>query len=92
VLFPNRLKPEAYNFGAPKGTEWFVDEITGHRWVGRKLECQVKWNLGDTTWEPVEECDKLEALDAYLVLMGVKECKELPKRAACVAPKAPHRK
>jgi hypothetical protein len=49
VLFPNRSKPEAYDFGAPNGTKWFVDEITGHQWVGHKLECQVKWNLGDTT-------------------------------------------
>jgi hypothetical protein len=92
VLFPNRPKPEAYDFGAPKGTEWFMDEITGQQWVGCKLECQVKWNLGDTTWEPLKECDELEVLDVYLVLMGVKECKELPKRAAHVASKAPRRK
>ena len=80
VLFPNRKKAEPYDFGAPEGAEWYVDEIIGHRWVGRNIEFLVKWNLGDSTWEPLANCDELEALDNYLMLMDVKEWQDLPKR------------
>jgi len=42
ALFPNRLQPEPYNFGAADDQEWFVDNIVGHRWKGpRELEYQV---------------------------------------------------
>ena len=80
ALFPNRKKAEPYDFGAPEGAEWYVDEIVGHRWVGRNIEFLVKWNLGDSTWEPLANCDELEALDNYLMLMDVKEWQDLPKR------------
>jgi len=30
ALFPNRLQPEPYDFGAPDNQEWFVDDIIGH--------------------------------------------------------------
>ena len=60
--------------------EWLVDEIIGHRWDGRNLEFHIKWNLGDTTWEPYSECKDLEALDNYLDLLGVKNCKQLPRK------------
>ena len=80
MLFPNRKKAEPYNFGAPEGAEWYVDEIIGHCWVGRNIEFLVKWNLGDSTWEPLANCDELEALDNYLTLMDIKEWQDLPKR------------
>ena len=81
MLFPNRKKAEPYDFGAPDGAEWHVDEIVGHNWKGRNIEFLVKWNLGDSTWEPLTNCNELEALDAYLTLMNVKEWQELPKKA-----------
>jgi hypothetical protein len=80
ALFPNRKKAEPYDFGAPENAEWYVDEIVGHRWKARSLEFLVKWNMGDSTWEPLANCDELEALDAYLTLMNVKEWQELPRR------------
>jgi hypothetical protein len=43
------------------------------------VEFLVKWNLGDSTWEPLGNCSKLAALDNYLMLMDVKDWKELPK-------------
>ena len=62
-MFPNRAQPEPYDFGAPDNQEWFVNEILGHRWTGNgQLELEVWWSLGDTTWEGLENCKRLEAL------------------------------
>ncbi|TFK59231.1 hypothetical protein BDN72DRAFT_731187, partial [Pluteus cervinus] len=80
ALFPNRAQPEPYDFGAADDQEWFVDELTAHRWVGRKLEFEVRWSQGDTTWEPLAHCEDLEALDRYLELRGVEKPAQLPKR------------
>ena len=82
ALFPNRVQPDPYDFGAADEQEWFVDELLGHRWIeGGGLEYEVRWSLGDTTWEPHAECKKLEALDRYLELQGVKRPSQLPKRS-----------
>ena len=61
--FPNRLQPEPYDFGITDDHEWFVDEIIGHRWKGKKVEYEVRWSLGDTTWETHANCNELAALD-----------------------------
>ena len=45
-----------------------------------KLLLHVKWRLGDVTWEPAKTCEKLEALDDYLALHGVKKPAELPRK------------
>jgi hypothetical protein len=82
VIFPNRAHVDAYDFGAPDNSEWSVNEIVGHHWDGRKLEFHVRWNLGDTTWEPYASCKELEALDQYLALMAVDNPKVLPKKVA----------
>ena len=81
TLFPHREPKKFYDFGMPDKTEWLVDEIIGHQWNGPEVVFQVKWNLGDTTWEPLEECEKLGALTRYLEVIGVNEWKELPKVA-----------
>jgi hypothetical protein len=81
ALFPNRQKSDIYDFGALEDTEWYVDEIVGHRWKGRNIEFLVKWNMGDSTWEPINNCNELVALDDYLKLMGVQDWPTLPKRA-----------
>lgn len=80
ALFPNRAHPEPYDFGAPDETEWFVDEIIGHRWNNDEIEFQVRWSLGDTTWEDLANCNRLQAMDRYLELQGVKRPKQLAKR------------
>lgn len=79
ALFPNRIQPEPYDFGMPDDAEWFVDEIVGHRWSDNKLELQVRWSLGDTTWEPLTSCKELAALDRYLEVMGVRYPQQLSK-------------
>ena len=78
-LFPHRDSKLFYDFGEPDETEWFVDEIKAHRWTGNKIEFSVQWNLGDTTWEPYENCKDLEALQNYLDLAGITNWRKLPR-------------
>ena len=73
AMFPNRAHPEPYDFGAP-------DELLGHWWKGNHLEFEVRWSLGDTTWEMFKTCQELEALDRYLEIQGVHYPVELQRR------------
>ncbi|KAL1938571.1 hypothetical protein VTO73DRAFT_11594 [Trametes versicolor] len=82
AMFPGREARKFYDFGAPDDGEWMVDEIVGHRWKGRALELLVHWTLGDHTWEPLAHCEDLQALDDYLALMGVEDCRALPRKVA----------
>ena len=77
--FPARDVQTYYDFGQDADVEWEVDEILAHQWDGRSLRFLVKWNLGDTTWEPLKSCNQLRALDEYLVLRGVQSPANLPK-------------
>jgi len=63
TLFPNRASVDVYDFSAPDDAEWIVDELDSHRWSGKNLEFQVCWNTGETTWELLESCKELAALD-----------------------------
>jgi hypothetical protein len=80
--FPRRDTLTAYDFGQPDDAEWHVDEILAHRWNGTRekdLEYLVQWTLGDTTWEPHENCKELQALDEYLQLRGVTQPRQLSR-------------
>jgi hypothetical protein len=90
ALFPNRKRAEPYDFGAPEDAEWYVDEIVGHQWKGRSVEFLVKWNMGDSTWEPLGHCNELVALDDYMTLMGVENWQDLPKRLTKTSRSGPH--
>ena len=68
-----------YDFGEDLNKEWLVEAIIGHRWNGCHLECEVRWNLGDTTWEPYTGVKELVALDHYLELQGVESWRVLPQ-------------
>jgi len=85
ALFPNRRKAQPYDFGTPDEMEWNVDEIISHCWTGRKIEFLMKWNLGDSTWEPLTNCNGLEALDNYLMLNNIKNWWNLPKRVTVMS-------
>ncbi len=78
VMFPNRVSPESYDFGTPNNAEWFVDELLGHRWR-KGNEFEIRWSLGDTTWEPYANCKDLAALDQYIELQGVKAPQQLKR-------------
>ena len=69
-----------YDFSQDDEQEWLIEEITSHRWLNSKeLELEVRWTLGDTTWEPLAACKDLEALDLYLELWGIAHPCDLPK-------------
>jgi len=78
-LFPKWDAQAFYDMGNPDNAEWLINEITAHRWVGNKVEFLVKWNLGDSTWEPHAHCRDLEVLDDYLELHGAQSVQRLPK-------------
>ena len=92
-LFPNRNLSDPYDFGDPDSAEWLVNEIIGHHWDGRRIFFHIKWDLGDITVEPYHTCKKLQALDRYLELYGIKEWKELPRETNTItkekSPEAP---
>jgi hypothetical protein len=48
-----------------------------HAWAHNELWFEVKWGLGDTTWEPLDHCNNLVHLDKYLMLQNVREPKNL---------------
>ena len=79
--FPCHDTKAYYDFRAADEPEWFVDKILAHRWVdSTDLELQVRWTLGDMTWEPLASCKELAALDEYLELYGVKRPRDLPRK------------
>ncbi len=87
ILFPNRIQLDLYDFRAADNTEWFMDEIVRHQWSDKQnLEYQVRWSQGDTTWEPHSNCNKLQVLDRYLELMGVKYPRQLSRRVTDMPP------
>jgi hypothetical protein len=78
--FPKRDTKVVYDLGDDPNMEWHVDEIIGHQWGDQnRLELRVQWTLGDVTWEPLQNCNELEALDKYLELHGVKRPQDLPQ-------------
>ena len=79
ILFPKRDTEVFYDFGNDKDQEWLVEEILAHKWTNNNLELQVKWMLGDVTWEPLSSCKDLEALDIYLELRGAKAPRDLSR-------------
>jgi hypothetical protein len=52
--------------------------ITHRRINSKDLDFQVRWTLGDVTWEPMSACKDLEALNTYLELRGVSKTRNLP--------------
>ena len=85
LYFPAREPKKFFDFGMPEETEWLVEEIIGHQWEGSKISFQVRWAVGDTTWEPYAHCKDLAALDSYLALRGVKKWQQLPKQASATS-------
>jgi len=63
----------SYDFSTAEEPKWFVDENLAQQWTSQDSEFQVKWTLGDITWEPLAKCKELQALDEYLELHRVKQ-------------------
>ena len=65
-LFPKWDAKSFYDFSQDNEQGWLVEEITSHCWMSLKeLEVEVRWTLGDTTWELLASCKDLEALDLF---------------------------
>lgn len=79
ILFPKREASQLYDYGLPDEKEWFVQSISNHKWLDGNLHFLVNWTVGDTTWEPLDACQDLEALDGYLQLSAVETPEQLPK-------------
>jgi hypothetical protein len=80
-LFPKWEAKSFYDFRVTADEEWLVDEIIAHRRINSKeMEFQVRWTLGDVTWEPMSACKELEALGSYLELRGMSKLRDLPHR------------
>lgn len=78
--FPHQDTTYLYDYGTPEDNEWWVNEILAHRWIRRRIEFNIRWSLGDSTWGPLSACEELVALDEYLQLHGVKEWNELSRK------------
>lgn len=76
-LFPGRSMEQIR--GLNDSSEWAVDEIVAH--VGQKADSifQMKWKSGDLTWMPYRDVVRLDALQAYLELLGVEGITGLPE-------------
>ena len=68
ILFPKRDTKVYYDFGNDEDQEWLVEEMLAHKWTNNDLELQVKWMVGDVTWEPLSSCKD----NIYLELWGAK--------------------
>ena len=79
ILFPKQEVKAYYDFGNNDKQDWFAEEILAHKWTKSDLELQVKWTLGDITWELISSCKDLKELDNYLELQGVKCTQDLPR-------------
>ncbi|QRV72049.1 Transposon Tf2-1 polyprotein [Ceratobasidium sp. AG-Ba] len=79
LLFPSRDANHYYDFGEDPETEWVVEDILNHKYQGKNIMFLVKWSKGDQTWESLQRCSDLEALDRYLELQGVTEPEELSR-------------
>ncbi|QRV77869.1 hypothetical protein RhiJN_05884 [Ceratobasidium sp. AG-Ba] len=63
LLFPSRDANHYYDFGEDPETEWVVEDILNHKYQGKNIMFLVKWSKGDQTWESLQRCSDLEALD-----------------------------
>lgn len=88
VAFPGREPTKYYDVGIPENHEWVVESILSHRWFNGALEFQVRWVLGDVTWETSENCSALQALDDYLALIDVTDVDHIPPEPAPAVPPA----
>ena len=77
--FPGREPHRFYDFGQPDRQEWVVERILDHQWNKNELLLKVHWATGDDSWEPLENCEALIALDDYLALHGAREPKDLSR-------------
>ena len=80
ALFPGQEVHTFYDFREDPNHEPYIHKILDHAWVKKDLWFKVKWELGDTMWEPQENCKEPTHVDDYLALQNVQEIESLPKK------------
>src|SRR6266704_4029850 len=78
-LFPGCEALPHYDFGDDPDNKWVIKEITDHKWL-LNLVFKVQWEYGDSTWEPLDIVNELQALDSYLELEGVTDPLQLQQK------------
>ena len=76
-LFPGRLDSQLGIDDTFEG-EWTVDRILSHAGSHENSVFEVRWRAGDVTWLPYEKISDLQALTAYLDLLGFDRIADLP--------------
>ncbi|KZV59675.1 hypothetical protein PENSPDRAFT_557285, partial [Peniophora sp. CONT] len=79
TLFPLRDVKFLYDFGAPDEISWVADEILGYKWLGRRVEFEVRWISGATSWEAIKRVEGTGVYQSFLDLQGVERWQDLPK-------------
>ncbi|KAF8999829.1 hypothetical protein BDQ17DRAFT_1427564 [Cyathus striatus] len=59
--------------------EWSVESITSHTGSKKDTVFEVNWKVGDVMWLPYSQVSHLDALTAYLNLLGASHISVLPK-------------
>jgi hypothetical protein len=77
--FPKCETRVQYDVGNDPDQEWVIHSIEDHKW-SPGLTFKVRWELGDSTWEPLEVVKELEGLDHYLKLEGVTRPSDLRRK------------
>jgi hypothetical protein len=75
-LFPGRTDTQIGN-GPGTEDEWAVQRIRSHAGSGEDAIFEILWKSGDVTWIPHYQIKHLQALEAYLELMGVEDVSKL---------------
>lgn len=75
-LFPGRMDTQIGE-SPDSEDEWAVDIIKTHAGAGEDSIFEILWKSGDTTWMPYYQIKHLQALDAYLELMGADNVSKL---------------
>ncbi|EMD40320.1 hypothetical protein CERSUDRAFT_36654, partial [Gelatoporia subvermispora B] len=76
-LFPGRLDSQIADLEERDG-EWAIDTIINHRGSGTNATFEARWKSGDITWVPYSTISGLDALRAYLELLGIENISALP--------------
>ena len=75
-LFPGRLDNQLGGEIEAEG-EWAVDKILSHYGSKEDSLFEIKWMAGDITWLPYSEISHLQALSAYLEVLGIDKISNL---------------
>ncbi|TFY51530.1 hypothetical protein EVJ58_g10514 [Rhodofomes roseus] len=75
-LFPGRLDSQVAEL-EEQDNEWAIDRVVSHKGKGRDATFEAVWKSGDRTWVPWATIGHLDAVQAYLELLGFENVDQL---------------